>query len=272
MVEPADDRTTDPVVSVIEGGIATVTLNRPERRNVLDAETINALRTVIHRLAGDENVRVVVLASTGPTFCAGADMRAALEGGDDSFARSAPRALAGLLTEMLELPKPLIASVRGDVFGGGNGLVAACDLAVAADSARFAFSEVRVGVAPAVVSVVVLMRMRPRDAARLMLTGQRVSAQTMLDAGLLSDVEAVDQVEDRVRGYCDLMSRGGPGALAATKSLLRQVPGMPIDEAFEWTASLSGRLFSSAEGREGMAAFTAKRDPSWVTGSPTSVN
>ena len=259
-----DAQANAPVLLVIDEGIATIRLNRPERRNVLDADSIGGIAAALDRCA-DDDVRVVVIASTGPTFCAGADLRGAMTGGQDSFAESAPRALAALLTSVLEHPKPLIACVQGDVFGGGNGLVAACDIAVVTASARFAFSEVRLGVAPAVVSVVCLMRMRPRDAARLMLTGERVSAAVVHDAGLITEVVAAEEVEARVRAYADQLMRGGPKALTATKALLRRVPQMSSADAFEWTASLSPQLFASPEGREGMAAFAEGRDPVWVT-------
>jgi len=263
-VSQDDLQPSAPVLLVIDDGIATIRLNRPERRNVLDAESIGGIATALDRCTHDD-VRVVLIASTGPTFCAGADLRGAMAGGPESFAESAPLALANLLTSMLEHPKPLIACVQGDVFGGGNGLVAACDIAVATESARFAFSEVRVGVAPAVVSVVCLMRMRPRDAARLMLTGERVSADVVLNAGLVTDVVAAEEVESCVRAYAAQLIRGGPEALAATKAVLRRVPQMSSGDAFEWTASLSSQLFASAEGREGMAAFAERRDPVWVT-------
>ena len=262
-VDRGDDEENTAVLTSIVAGVATITMTRPERRNVLDADSISALQAAFDRCAGDD-VRVVVLAAVGPIFCAGADLRGAAAASDGSFASSAPVALATLLATMIEHPKPIVAAVEGDVFGGGNGLVAACDIAVAAESARFAFSEVRVGVAPAVVSVVCLARMNSRPASRLMLTGERVSASVVLDAGLITEVVEAGAVITRVRAYVDQLVRGGPQAVAATKELLRRVPALSVAEGFQWTAELSARLFGSEEGREGMAAFVEKRDPNWV--------
>ncbi len=262
-MDRGDDKGNAAVMTSIVAGVATITMTRPERRNVLDPESIGALQAAFEWCAGDD-VRVVVLAAIGPTFCAGADLRGAAAASDGSFAGSAPTALSVLLTAMIEHPKPIIAAIEGDVFGGGNGLVAACDIAVASESARFAFSEVRVGVAPAVVSVVCLARMDSRAASRLMLTGERVPASVVLDAGLITEVVEVGAVVERVRAYGDQLVRGGPQAVAATKELLRRVPALSIAEGFQWTAELSARLFGSEEAREGMAAFVEKRDPEWV--------
>jgi methylglutaconyl-CoA hydratase len=248
----------------VERGVATITLASPETRNVLTADSMAAMRDHLRAAAEDSSVRVVVVTGEGGTFCAGADLSGALAGDADSFTSSGPAAMAALLEAMLDHPKPLVARVQGHVAGGGNGLVAACDLAVATESARFAFSEVRVGVAPAVISVVCLAVMRRRDAQELLLTGERVSAQRVLDAGLLtavSDAEALDAV---VSSYVDALLLGGPEALSHTKNLLRRVPTLPRDEAFAFTAEVSGSLFASAEAREGMGAFLERRSPAWA--------
>jgi methylglutaconyl-CoA hydratase len=142
--------------------------------------------------------------------------------------------------------------------------VAACDLAVATESAKFAFSEVRVGVAPAVISVVCLAVMRRRDAQELLLTGERVSAQRVLDAGLLTAVADADAFDAVVSSYVEALLLGGPEALSHTKNLLRRVPTLARDEAFAFTAEMSGSLFASAEAREGMGAFLARRSPAWA--------
>ena len=255
---------SDPVLYATAGGVATVTMNKPDARNVLDAELLPALQAAIDAAREDDNVRVVVLTGSGNTFCAGADLRGASAQAEGSFAGSAPAALARLLTAMLELPKPVVGRVQGHVAGGGNGLVAACDLSVAADTAKFAFSEVRVGVAPAVISVVCLRRMRPADAAELMLTGERVTAERALAAGLVHQVVPADTLDAAVGDYVDRLLLGGPFALAATKELLRRVPTMNRDDGFEWTARLSASLFASDEAREGMTAFVERRPPAWA--------
>ncbi|MET0740575.1 MAG: enoyl-CoA hydratase-related protein [Candidatus Nanopelagicales bacterium] len=257
-------QSSDPVLYSTAGGVATITLNKPDARNVLDAEVLPALQAALDTARDDDNARVVVLTGSGNSFCAGADLRGAAAEAEGSFAGSAPAALARALTTMLELPKPVIGRVQGHVAGGGNGLVAACDLAVAADSAMFAFSEVRVGVAPAVISVVCLRRMRAADASELMLTGERVTAERAQAAGLVHKVVPADALDGAVGDYVDRLLLGGPLALAATKELLRRVPPMSRDDAFEWTAQLSASLFASDEAREGMTAFVERRPPVWA--------
>ena len=248
----------------VSAGVATVTLAAPESRNVLSPDSMRGLVEHLSTAAHDDAVRVVVLTGEGTTFCAGADLAGASSADADGFAAAGPRALVAVLETMLLHPKPIVARVQGHVAGGGNGLVAAADLAVAAESAKFAFSEVRVGVAPAVISVVCLARMSPSHARELLLTGERVSAQRVLEAGLVNAVAEDAALDGVVASYVDKLLLGGPEALAGTKELLRRVPGMPHDEAFTWTAELSANLFSSDEAREGMTAFFERRRPSWA--------
>jgi len=252
------------VTYAVDSGVATITLASPESRNVLTAESMRALVEHLSAAANDDAVRVVVLTGEGNTFCAGADLAGASSADADSFAAAGPRALVAVLETMLLLPKPIVARVQGHVAGGGNGLVAAADLAVVAESAKFAFSEVRVGVAPAVISVVCLARMTPSHARELLLTGERVTAHRVLEAGLITAVAADDALDAVVATYVGQLLLGGPEALARTKELLRRVPGMPHDEAFTWTAELSAALFTSDEAREGMTAFFERRRPGWA--------
>jgi enoyl-CoA hydratase/carnithine racemase len=213
----------------------------------------------------DDAVRVIVLTASGSTFSAGADVRAATAASSGSFADTGAHALVRVLETILDCPKPTIGRVQGHVAGGGNGLVAACDLAVAAETAKFAFTEVRVGVAAAVISVVCLPKMRPGDAAELLLTGERVSAERVREAGLITRVASPETLDLVVEGYVDALRRGGPNGMAATKQLLRRIPTMSRDDAFAWTSELSAQLFSSDEAREGMTAFLERRDPAWVS-------
>jgi methylglutaconyl-CoA hydratase len=245
-----------------QAGVATLTLNRPDRRNVLNAESLGQLLAGLRTAAEDDTVRVVVLTGTGNTFCAGADLRGA---GDDAagFAASGPRLTVAVLEALADHPKPTLARVQGHVAGGGNGLVAACDLAVAAQEATFAFSEVRVGVAPAVISVVCLRVMPPREAAELMLTGERVDAARALRAGLLTAVVPAADLDTQVGTWVERLRGAGPQAVAATKQLLRRVPAMSRDDAFAYTAELSAALFAGPEAAEGMAAFAQRRPPAW---------
>ncbi len=245
-------------------GAATITLASPETRNVLTAATMAALVEHLDAAAADDGVRVVVLTGEGNTFCAGADLAGAAAADSQSFTGAGPRALVRVLEAMLDHTKPVIARVQGHVAGGGNGLVAAADLAVAAESAKFAFSEVRVGVSPAVISVVCLAKLHPAAARELLLTGERVSAQRVLDAGMINAVVPDDALDAAVAGYVDALRLGGPQAVSRTKELLRRVPSLPRDDAFAWTAELSASLFASDEAREGMTAFLERRRPAWA--------
>jgi methylglutaconyl-CoA hydratase len=252
------------VTYAVAAGVATITLASPETRNVLTPDTMRGLVEHLSAAAADPDVRVVVLTGEGGTFCAGADLAGAAAAEGDSFTAAGPRALVAVLEAMLDHPKPIVARVQGHVAGGGNGLVAAADLAVAAESAKFAFSEVRVGVAPAVISVVCLARMTPAHARELLLTGERVTATRVREAGLVTAVAEDDALDAVVAAYVDQLLLGGPEALAATKELLRRVPALPREEAFAWTAELSASLFASDEAREGMTAFLQRRRPSWA--------
>src|SRR4051812_47594053 len=196
----ADERL--PVTYAVAGPVATLTMDRPDERNVLNAHSLVAMREGLRLAAADDAVRVVVLTGTGGTFCAGADLRAA-DADASAFAESGPTLLVDVLEALLDHPKATVARVQGHVAGGGNGLVAACDLAVAIADATFAFSEVRVGVAPAVVSVACLRVMPAREAAELMLTGARVTADRARQAGLLTAVVGADRLDSVVREWVD---------------------------------------------------------------------
>ena len=253
-----------PILVGVVDRVATITLNRPEARNRLDADGLDALVQHLEACAADASVRVVVLTGSGTTFCSGADLAAAAAGDQGGFSRSGPAAMARLLTTLMDLPKPVIAKVQGHVAGGGNGLVAACDIAVASSEALFAFSEVRIGVAPAVISVPCLAVMNRRDAQELFLTGERVDADRVLRAGLITRVAPPDALDSVVAGYAELLMAGGPEALRHSKDLLRRVPTLSRQNAFEETAALSAQLFASDEAREGLTAYLEKRSPAWA--------
>jgi len=246
------------------GAVTTVILDRPHARNAVDGPTAIALYKAFDEFDRDESASVAVLWGDHGTFCAGADLAGASQADSDSFAHQGPGALVAVLEAMLDHPKPIVARVQGHVAGGGNGLVAASDLAVASASAKFAFSEVRVGVAPAVISVVCLARMTPAHARELLLTGERVSADRVKEAGLVTAVADDDALDGVVSSYVDALLRGGPTALARTKELLTRVPAMQRDDAFAYTAELSASLFASDEAREGMTAFLERRPASWT--------
>ena len=257
----SDESTAPTVRYEVAGGVATVTLDRPAARNALDIASMDLVMSHLADAANDDAVRVVVLTGEGTVFCSGADLRDATTD-DGGFGRGT-QVLADVLKALHDHPKPTIARVQGHVAGGGNGLVAACDLAVAADTAKFAFTEVRVGVAPAVISVVCLPLMRPRDAAELLLTGERVSAERVREAGLINAVVHAEALDAHVRAWVEQLSAAGPIAVSETKKLLRTVPTMSRDDGFAMTAALSARLFASDEAREGMTAFLERRPAVW---------
>ena len=252
------------VLLEVAGSVATITLNRPEKRNMLTGSGMALLAEHLRAAGADPAVRVIVLTGSGNTFCSGADLSAASAADSASFTGSGPGALVWVLEAMLDNPKPVIARVQGHVAGGGNGLVAAADLSVAAVSAKFAFSEVRLGLAPAVISVVCLARMHRADAQELLLTGNRVAAERMVSAGMVNRVVADEELDGAVAAWVDDLLAGGPEALTHTKDLLRVVPGLSRDEAFQHTSTLSAQLFASAEAAAGMSAFLTRQPAPWA--------
>ncbi|MCU0264097.1 MAG: enoyl-CoA hydratase-related protein [Candidatus Nanopelagicales bacterium] len=248
----------------VAGQMATITMNRPEARNMLTASGMALLAEHLRTAGAEPTVRVIVITGSGNTFCSGADLRGASAADAQSFTGSGPAALVAVLEAILDSPKPVIARVQGHVAGGGNGLVAAADLSVAAESAKFAFSEVRLGLAPAVISVVCLARMHRADAQELLLTGDRVPAARMVAAGMVNRVVADEDLDGAVDAWVTSLVAGGPEALTHTKDLLRVVPGMTRQEGFAHTAALSAQLFASPEAAAGMMAFLSRQPAPWV--------
>ena len=261
------DATEEKVAYDVDDQVATIRFNRPEARNALDPESMESLGEALDRAADDDDVRVVVLTGTGDTFSAGADLKAALAQESGGFAGKGPEAMADLMVKIQDSPKPTIARVQGNVFGGGNGLVAACDLAVAADHVRFAFSEVRLGLTPAVISVVCLPKLTRADAAELFLLGHRVSAHRVREAGMINAAEPADAVDAKIAEWVAALRLGGPEALTGTKDLLREVPARDRSAGLAYTSEVSGRFFRSKEAAEGMTALLQKRRPAWAPDS-----
>ncbi|WP_392966138.1 enoyl-CoA hydratase family protein [Streptomyces sp. LN245] len=235
-----------------ERGITTLTLDSPSTRNALSAALVGELTDALTRCGKDGDVRAVVLTHTGNTFCAGADLRDP----------PPPEAFVGLLRGIVELRKPVVARVAGHVRAGGLGLLGACDIAVAGEAASFAFTEVRIGVAPAVISLPLLPRADPRALARYYLTGERFDAAEAVRGGLLT--AAGDDVDAVLAPVLDGLRRAAPEALAETKALLTAKVLETFDRDAADLTALSARLFSSAQAREGMTAFLERRDPAWV--------
>jgi len=244
----------------LDDGVLTITLADEERRNALSADLVTALVAACDEADADPSVRVVVLTNRGSTFCAGANLAAASSGGPAAAVRR-PQDLFGRFARS---PKPYVGRIAGHAVAGGMGLAAALDISVAADHARFGFTEVRIGVAPAVISVVCLPKMRVSDARAAFLRGTRFTAAEAAAMGLINAAVPVDQLDAEINSIVDDLLAGGPEAIAATKRLLAEGPGTPAEDAFAWTSRLSAQLFAGDEAKEGMAAFREKRPAAWV--------
>lgn len=245
----------------VSDGVATITLDSPPNRNALSPALLTELSAGLAAAVADEAVRVIVLTHTGRVFCSGADLKAtaAATGAGDMPIASVP----AVLTALTESPKPVIARIGGPARAGGIGLIAACDLTLAARSATFAFTEVRLGVVPAVISRPVLPLLPRRAAQELFLTGEVFDAARAAEIGLLTRVVEDDDLDAEVARYAGLLALGAPGALAATKELLAAPPA-----DYETLQRLSADRFAGPEGREGIAAFAEKRRPSWAPPAP----
>ena len=247
----------------LERGVATITLNRPENRNALSIELVDSLGRDLDRALADPAARVVVLTNVGNTFCAGADLKAALASGASAQPTS-DRSFLDIFDLILDSPKPIVGRLAGHCLAGGLGLAASCDISIAAADATFGFTEVRIGVAPAVISVVCLPKLRRADALELFLTGERISAQRAADVGLINRAVPRAELDNSVAELVGKIVAGGPNALAVSKQLIARVPGMSRQDGFAYTGPLSASLFASAEGQEGIGAFRAKRPASWI--------
>jgi methylglutaconyl-CoA hydratase len=246
----------------VSAGVATCTLDQPDNRNALTPALLNGLGDSLDRAHHDPAVRVIVLTNTGPAFCAGADLSGRTSAEEPRYG------LAEILGAMQDGPKPIVARIAGHCMGGGVGLAAACDLSIADDSVRFGFTEVRIGVAPAIISVVCLPKLSRRDALALFLTGERVDASRAAEVGLINRAVPADKLDAAVQEVLDQLVAGGPNALAAAKRMVFEVPGLDRAEAFARMTEVSQNLFASPEAAEGMSAFREKRSPAWV---PTTV-
>jgi enoyl-CoA hydratase/carnithine racemase len=252
--------------------IARLTLNSPHNRNALSATLVNQLHQGLHDAAADADVRAVVLAHTGNTFCAGADLSetstnsatGSATTGADPFEMAAERAreLAALLRAIVESPLPVIVAIDGHARAGGLGLVGACDIAVAGPRSTFALTEARIGVAPAIISLTLLPKISARAAARYYLTGETFDATTAAEIGFIT--MAADDVDAAVASLVADVVRASPQGLAASKALTTASVLGRFDRDAERLSAESARLFVSDEAREGMLAFLQKRPPRWT--------
>ena len=248
-------------------GVARITLTRPEVHNAFNDTLIAELTLVLNGLGTDRRVRAVILCAQGRNFSAGADLNwmQRMAGNSEAQNLEDARALAGLMRTLDVLPKPTMALVQGRALGGGVGLVACCDIAVAAETANFTLSEVKLGLIPAVIAPYVIAAIGERAARRYFLTAETFSAHEAQALGLIHTVVADEALEDAGKKILRALFKGGPQAQAAAKELIFAVAKRPIDDALvEDTAMRIARQRASKEAREGVAAFLAKRDPSWT--------
>jgi methylglutaconyl-CoA hydratase len=250
------------VRTATDAGVTTVTLDSPANRNALSSTLMRELLDALGAALTDPGVRTVVISHTGPVFCSGADLKETAEARETG--RIPAELLADVLAAIWEFPKPVLARVAGPARAGGLGLIAAADIAVCTREATFAFSEVRLGVIPAVISATVLPRLAPRAAAELYLTGNVFDGVRAAEIGLVTAAVEADGLDAAVNDYTQALVRGGPLALAGTKQLLRRTPPESIRADLAELSARSAGYFRSAEGREGVAAFREKRPASWV--------
>ncbi len=248
-----------------EDAVGTVALARPDARNSLNAGLIEEIRRCMEELAEDDNVRVVVLTGEGDYFCAGADIGYMRDTAEFSYEKNLEdaRNIAAMFGAVDECPKPVVARVRGAAIGGGVGLVAAADVAVAEEGTVFAFSEVRLGISPATIAPFVLRKIGQSQTRALFLTGERFDAARAREVGLVHEVAAEGDLDALVQEKVAGLLAGGPEALAATKALLRELRDAAAGEATEIMARRIAELRTGEEGQEGLGAFLEKREPGW---------
>jgi methylglutaconyl-CoA hydratase len=242
-------------------GVLTATLADVENRNALGAALIDGLLDALAAAEADPSVRALLVTNEGSTFCAGANLKE--RSGATPSAPGSGRGFEDLLLAIQTSAKPVIGRIDGHVVGGGNGLAAALDISIARDDVKFGFTEVRLGVAPAIISVVCLPKMRPGEAMEAFLRGHRFPASKAAELGLINRAVPAADLDAAVEEVLADLRKGGPDAIGFAKRLVREVPAMGQKEAFQWTSRLSAELFAGEEAKEGMAAFLGKRSPSW---------
>jgi methylglutaconyl-CoA hydratase len=249
----------------ISTNIATVTLNRPEKHNAFDEEMLSNITQIFEDLGSRDEIRIIVLTGTGPSFCAGADlewMRRVATFDRDQNLVDAER-LATMFYTIYHCPKPVVAKVNGNVMGGGAGMVASCDIAIAARDSMFAFPEVKLGIIPAVISPYVIEKIGIAKTKELFITGEKFDAQKAYEIGLVSQLVVKEELDAAVEKKVKFIMSSGPNATSRCKELVRGVSKLGKKEAIRYTAVLIADLRATPEGKEGMEAFLQKRKASW---------
>jgi len=253
----------DPVRITTARGVMTATLVDVANRNALGDALVRGLLDAVAAVNADTQLRALVITNEGSTFCAGANLK---ERSSASAGSGGSGGFEDLLAAIQTSPTPIVGRIAGHVVGGGNGLAAVLDISIAAEDVQFGFTEVRLGVAPAIISVVCLPKMRRGDALEAFLRGQRFSASRAAELGLINRAVPRDALDAAVGEVLADLRRGGPAALGVAKNLVYQVPMLDQKEAFRWTSKLSADLFAGAEAAEGMKAFLQKCKPPWAEG------
>ncbi|MDX1504371.1 MAG: enoyl-CoA hydratase/isomerase family protein [Spongiibacter sp.] len=254
-------------VAIDDNGIATLTMSRPEIHNAFDDKVIAELRHILSDLATQDSVRVLVLAAEGKSFSAGADaswMRR-MAGYSHAENRRDAQELAGLMQQLDRFPSPTVAKVQGAAFGGGVGLVACCDFAIANRRASFCLSEVKIGLIPATISPYVIAAIGPRAARRYAISAERFGAEQAEQLGLVSQCVDDDQLDDTVAAFCSGLLNNSPAAMRAAKTLIQDYQARDIDNALiQDSCTRIANIRVSPEGQEGLSAFLEKRQASWI--------
>jgi methylglutaconyl-CoA hydratase len=252
----------EPVRVKTERGIMTATLVDVENRNALGSALLSGLLDAITQANSDPSIRALVVTNEGSTFCAGANLKE--RSGAVKTQGDAKVGFDDLLEAIQQSPTPIIGRIAGHVVGGGNGLAAALDISIADEDVKFGFTEVRLGVIPAIISVVCLPKMRSGEAMEAFLRGNRFPARKAAELGLINRAVPAAELDAAVEEVLADLRKGGPTALGLAKRLIYEVPAMEQKEAFEYTGRLSGKLFAGEEAKEGMAAFLGRRKASWA--------
>lgn len=257
----------------VEEGVCTITLVDTERRNALSHALVTQLNAAIDAAEADDSVRVIVLTNGGRVFCAGAELSHRSEenaAGQTAGASSIDNTdSVRLFRRFGQSAKPFVGRIAGHCVAGGMGLAAAMDISVAIDDVKMGFTEVRIGVAPAMISVLCLPKMRAADAADAILRGRRFPASEAAAMGLINRAVPAAELDAAVGEVVQDLLAGGPDAITASKQLLARVPALTVDDAFDWTSQVSGALFRSDEAAEGMSAYLEKRPAAWIPSDRT---
>lgn len=252
-------------ISTDERGVATLTLNRPDKHNAMNAELIAEMTEATLQLNSDASVRVIVLTGSGESFCAGGDLKwmSSMFDTTREHRMQDSRALARMLRTLNESPKPVIGKINGQAFGGGTGLMAVCDVTIAVETGKYSLTEVRLGLTPATISTFVVAKMGQRNARRCFLNALPMDGFKIKALGLADEVVPVSELDNAVEQEINYFLQCGPGAISATKELIRYVDSHDVEANQEYTPSLLADTWESAEGKEGIRCFFAKETASW---------